>query len=148
MKKKTKIETTHRIWHTFYEWMIKTYGKDLHGKLQVHRVKNPETGKIHLLKYRNFNELELSRRVTGYEAMCKVKRYIGRYLPEIKIVHVDDSVFAGSDVLLIPHPAMGITVMFIPQCTTIQNQFFLYENHYKGLLKALKQMKDTYKPIK
>src|SRR5579859_5580156 len=137
MKKKSNIDTTHRVWHKFSDWLIKTYGKDLHGKWKVMRVKNPETKKIHHLKYRSFNDLELSRRLVGYEVMCKVKKYVERYLPEIKHVHVDDEVFAGSDLFLIPHPKMGISVLYIPQCTSIQNQFFLYENHFKALNKAL-----------
>ncbi len=38
----------------------------------------------------------------------------------------------------------GITMLFVPQSTTIQNQFFLYDNHYKDLMKALKEMKEVY----
>lgn len=143
-----KFSETHRVWHKFSDWLIKTYGKDLHGKWKIMRVKNPETGKIHQLKFRSFNDLELSRRLVGYEVLTKVKRYVERYLPEIKIVHVDDAVYAGSDLLLIPHPEMGITLLYIPQCTTVQNQLFLYENHYKELIQALKELKYVYKETK
>ena len=77
--------------------------------------------------------------------MCKINKYVAKKCHEIKIINCDDSVHAGSDILLIPHHSHGITVIFIPQCTNVQNQFFLYENHYKMLLKALKEMADVYK---
>lgn len=88
--------------------------------------------------------MELSRRLVGYDVMCKVEKFIKRYCPEIKIIGCDDSVYSGSYILLIPHPNHGITLMFIPQCTTIQNQFFLYEGHYNQLIKALEEMKNIY----
>ena len=47
--------------------------------------------------------------------------------------------------LLIPHINHGVTVMFIPQCTTIQNRFFLYGEDYKELINGLEKMKYVYK---
>ena len=140
-----KAKTTHEVWHKFYNWMVKTYGKDLHGAWQVMESKNAETGKPFKIKYRSYNELELSRRLVGYEVIEKVERYIKKCCPEIKTIHCDDHHHAGSIILLIPHPKMGISVIFIPQCTTIQNQFFLYENHCKALVKGLTEMKTVYK---
>lgn len=72
------------------------------------------------------------------------KEFVKRCCPEIKIVRCDDSNYAGSDLLLIPHPKHGITIMFIPQCTSIQNQFFLYENHYISLVRELNKMGKVY----
>ena len=95
-------------------------------------------------KHNMFNELELSRRIVGYEAMTKIRNYAKKN-PEIRIVGCDDSVHASSMIVLIPHPTMGITMMFIPQCTGVQNEMFLYPNHYKMLLDTLNEMRDTYK---
>lgn len=134
----------HKTWHKFSNWLIKTYGKDLHGKWEYMEVNIDGTKNTKKIKYRSFNELELSRRLVGYDVMVRVERYIKRYCPDIKILRCDDSVYSGSDILLIPHPNHGITIMFIPQCTSIQNQFFLYKNHYKVLVKALKEMKYVY----
>lgn len=145
--KETKLDvemkTTHQIWHKFSNWMVKTFGKDLHGEWEFMEGTGAN-GKKFKLKHRSFNDLELSRRLTGYEAMCKVEKFVKRSCLEIKIIRCDDSIYAGSDILLIPHPNHGITVIFIPQCTTIQNQFFLYKNHHKELVKALKEMETVY----
>lgn len=131
---------THKIWHKFYNYIVKTYGKDLHGEVQY---LYPETfGKKY--KYRQFNEDELYKRMVGFEVISRIEGYVKRYLPEIEIVRCDDAAYSGSTILLIPHPKHGITVFYIPQCTSIQNQFFLYENHYKSLLKSLKKMKKYY----
>lgn len=128
----------HKVWHKFSSWLTKTYGSDLYGEWQY----MDEEKKF---KYRSFDNKKLSERLVGYDVMIKIERYCKRYLPEIKIIHCDDAVYAGSNILLIPHPGHGITIMYIPQCTTIQNQFFLYENHYENLLQELKRMKDVFK---
>jgi hypothetical protein len=133
-----QAELTHKTWHKFSNWITKTFGKDLHGEWEYIELEKKKW------KYRSFNTLELSRRLVGYEVMCKIEKYIKRCCPEIKIIHCDDSVYAGSDILLIPHPKHGITIMFIPQCTNVQNQFFLYKGHYDDLIKALKTMKSVY----
>lgn len=139
-----EAKRSHAVWHKFSNWLVKTYGKDLHGKWQYMKFKDVN-GKIKKIKHRSFDELELSRRLVGYAAMCKVKKYIKRCCPEIKIIPCDDSVYAGSDILLIPHPEHGITIIFIPQCTTIQNQIFLYRGHYNFLMKELRNMRYVYK---
>lgn len=137
-------QTPHKTWHKFEKWLTKTFGKDLYSEWKF--MEFPQTnGKIKKIKYRDFNEYELSKRLSGYEAMCKIEKYINKYQPEIRIVKCDDSMYAGSFILLIPHPTHGITVMFIPQCTSIQNQFFLYEGHFKMLMKELTLMKKIYK---
>lgn len=138
-----QMKTTHQIWHKFSNWMVKTFGKDLHGEWEFMEGIGAN-GKKFKIKHRSFNDLELSRRLTGYEAMCKVEKFVKICCPEIKIIRCDDSIYAGSDILLIPHPNHGITVIFIPQCTTVQNQFFLYKNHHKELVKALQEMETVY----
>lgn len=64
--------------------------------------------------------------------------------PEIKLVRVDDSHFCGSDLILIPHPDMGITVLFNPQCSRDNNEFFMYPGHIDHLISVLQEMKETY----
>lgn len=135
-----KIKSSHAVWHKFSNWMVKSFGSDLHGKWKVIKIKGHKD-----IKYRSFNDLELSRRLVGHEVMTKVRRYITRYCPEIIEINCDDTTYCGSTILLIPHPSHGITMMFIPQCTKIQNQIFLYERHYKQLTKALRTMKNVYK---
>lgn len=137
----TEVFNCHKTWHKFSNWMEKTFGQDLFGEWQDIQL-FPNGKKF---KHRDFNELEFNNRIAGYEVLCKIEKYVKRYCPEIKIVRCDDDSYSGSDILLIPHPTHGITVLFIPQCTTIQNKFFLYQGHYNSLLKALKEMKYVYK---
>jgi hypothetical protein len=138
-----KADKIHFIWHKFYNYIIRTYGKDLHGEVQYMEFKD-ENGKKRRLKHRSFNDYKLSHRLVGHEVIKRIENYCKRYLPEIKIVRCDDSVYSGSVILLVPHPNHGITVMFLPQCTNIQNQFFLYGGHYKQLMKALSEMESIY----
>ena len=130
------VDTTHRVWHQFHDWLIRTFGKDLYGEWQTMKIK--KTGKT--FRYRNYNEYELSKRLVGYEVMVKIERYVNRFCPEIKILKCDDDHHAGSFILLIPHPNHGITMLFIPQCTSVNNQMFLYSQHHSELMKAMKKM--------
>ena len=78
-----------------------------------------------------------------YKAICKIEEY-AKNNPEIKVVHCDDDVFASSIIVLIPHPTRGITVKFIPQCTELQNTFFLYDRSYEKFIETLNEMKYVY----
>lgn len=129
---------THKVWHKFSKFITNNYGKDLYSEYHYINVGKKK------LKYRNFNENELFRRLVGYEVITKIEKYVKKNCPEIRIVNCDDNVHSGSIILLIPHPKMGISVMFIPQCTNTQNVFFLYKNHYKNLMKNLTEMEDIY----
>ncbi len=80
----------------------------------------------------------------GYDVMERVEEYVKTH-PDVVELSVDDDVFASSDLVLVPHPTMGITVTFIPQCTNVQNTFFLYPNHIENLIKTLKEMQRKYK---
>jgi hypothetical protein len=126
MKKIENIKRAHSVWHQFSNWLTRKYGLDLYSEWITKEIVDNK-GKAHKLKYRNFNEYELSKRLVGYEVMEKINWYV-----------------KSSDILLIPHPKHGITIMFIPQCTSIQNQFFLYEGHYNMLMKELKEMEWVY----
>jgi hypothetical protein len=137
------VGETHKTWHKFSGWIGKTFGDDL---IEERTINLPlKNGKTKSIKYKDLNELELSKRLVGYEVMEKIEKYVARHCKDIKVVRCDDSVYAGSSLILVPHPKHGITIIFIPQCTNIQNQFFLYENHYKDLMKALREMKEVYK---
>ena len=74
--------------------------------------------------------------------MTTIEEYVKKH-PQIKIVRCDDSAYAGSDIVLIPHPKHGIRVMFFPQCTPIQNEFFLYGSDFQNLITALIKMSKT-----
>ena len=76
----------------------------------------------------------------GYEDQNLVESYAIEH-PEIKVVGVDDDDFCSSILVLIPHPTMGITVLFIPQCTSVQNSFFMYPGHIKGIEDAITELK-------
>jgi hypothetical protein len=139
-----ETDANHAVWHKFYNFISRAYGKDLYGKWQVMKIQNKDTGKKSYYKYRDFNEYELSKRLVGYEVMKKIDKYVQKN-PQIKRIPCDDSMYAGSDILLIPHIRHGITMIFIPQCTSIQNQMFLYQGHYKNFMKELKNMSYVYK---
>ena len=141
-KEMMHVKQTHAVWNKFYNWVVKSFGEDLYGEWLFMEVPQ-KNGKTKKLKYRNFNEFELSKRLVGYKVMQKIEKYANKNL-EIKIVRCDDSLYASSFLVLIPHPKHGITIMFIPQLTGIQNQFFLYEGHFKQLTKALSEMKNIY----
>ena len=133
----------HKTWHKFYRWLSKTYGKDLFTEGEPIKYKDAK-GKEKEFKFKHFNEFELSRRLGGADVIDKVEKYVKKYCPEIKIVRCDDSYYAGSIILLIPHPQHGITMMFIPQISGIQNQMFFYDGHFKMLMKAFNEMKGVY----
>lgn len=134
----------HEIWHKFCTYINKTFGSDLFGKWDYWWIQNSKTKKWSKIWFRDFNEKELYKRLVGYEIMERIRKWVERYCPEIKRISCDDSVYAGSNIFLIPHPKHGITVLFIPQCTDTQNIFFLYENHCKILIKELTEMRKVY----
>lgn len=114
-----RIKKIHGTYHKFHAWLVKTFSKGVPDHLQRH--------------------------LAGYEVMETVEKWIKRNAPEIKICWCDDDHHASSMLLLIPHPDLGITVMFIPQLTSVQNQFFLYGNHYQKLMEELGKMGKVYK---
>ena len=77
--------------------------------------------------------------LAGDEAIQHIDDY-ARDHPEIKIVPVDDSYFESGILVLVPHPSMGITTIFIPSSSPHQNTFFLYPGHFEMLKIALNQI--------
>lgn len=129
----------HETWHKLYKWLSKTYGKDLYSEWRYIEL---SSGKK--LKWRDFNDYELSKRLVGVNVIEKVEKYIRKNIPEIKVITCDDTSYTGSLILLVPHPSHGITFLYIPQSTSIQNHFFLYEGHYQSLIRALFAMRCVY----
>lgn len=85
------------------------------------------------------------KNIGGYENTTKLEKYCKKHLPEIEIVPCDDEMHAGSTLFLVPHPAHGITIVYAPQLSSIDNQFFLYGNHYKKLIEKLNKLEYVYK---
>jgi hypothetical protein len=123
-------ELTNKIWFHFCNYMKRWYYKK-----EKHFLSKGWSDR----EYKAFD----SSKMLGYSAMQKVERYEKKY-GGIKIVYVDDNVFAGSMLVLIPHDKMGITVIFIPQCTDEKDIFFLYPNHIKQLNKTIDEIKIEY----
>ena len=90
----------------------------------------------------------------GYDLMQRIRRYAERH-PEIVITGCDDDYHMNSDLVLIPHrfpkdsvarareagEYWGTTVLYLCQGATQPTQFFLYPEHEKSLLAALKSVK-------
>jgi len=127
-----RARKTHGIWYDFCDHMKKWYfirrptvhfrrGKVINGK-------------------RSFKEFS-STKMIGFRAMCRVDAYAEKH-PEIKVITVDDAFHAGSSVVLVPHPKMGITVIYIPQCATDDlNQFFMYPHCSATMIEEIAKMK-------
>ena len=89
------------------------------------------------------NERQLFKSLAGYEIMEKVEKYAKRH-KEIKISYVDDNNNSTSLMVYVSHPTHGITIIYIPQTTTISNTWFLYENHLDQIVETLTSMKGVY----
>jgi hypothetical protein len=113
----SEAKSVHIIWHKFDKWLVKTFGENYSSNL------------------------------SGYDAICKVEKYVRRNLPEIRIVQCDDFDYSSSIIVLVPHPRHGISVIFIPQTAEIGNKFFLYGSHYDCLVKELSDMKKVYENV-
>ena len=128
---------THGFWYDWVNYMERWYYKEVDDwKFDKKSKKLKKTEKI----VKQYDPKGL----VGYDVMKKVEAYVKTH-PDVVELSVDDSVFSSSDLVLIPHPTMGITVIFIPQCTNVQNTFFLYPNHIDNLIKTLKEMQKKYK---
>jgi hypothetical protein len=78
----------------------------------------------------------------GYDFMEAVDKFAEKN-PEVVVTSCDDSYFAGSSIVLIPHKGfekyMGTTIIIIPQLSGCEPcQMFLYPNHADQLIEALK----------
>ena len=123
-----EADETHKYYHAFCKYMSRWYFSK--GKRYTKDLSETK---------REFKFFDGSKMI-GYDAMLRIERY-AKLHPEIKVCRVDDDVFAGSILVLVPHPEMGITVFFVPQCTNTQNAFFLYPQDSKELIDTLVEMK-------
>jgi hypothetical protein len=120
----------HKIWYDFCDYMKEWYYKE---------VDEYEDG----VKTGNIVKFFDTAKMMGDECLNRVDYYAKKH-KEIKIVDVDDDTFCGASLVLIPHPKFGMTVIFIPQCTGVNNMFFLYSHHLQELQETLNDMSDKY----
>ena len=126
----SEANKSHKIWHKFCKHMSKWYYKE------AYEIEMDDDGKIHQGK--KYNEFDSSKMI-GYKCMQRCERYAKKN-KEIKIINVEDSVYSSSTIILIPHPNMGITVIFVPQCTEVGNHFFLYQEHAHNIVSEIHKM--------
>lgn len=129
-----QVGDVHKIYHEFCDYMKKWYYK------KEYFYKKDFTQSTRMIK-----EFDVSK-LTGYTAIQRGERFSKKYPDDIHIIHCDDDVFASSDLILVEHldkekkSFMGTTVIFIPQCTSVQNSFFLYPNHLDKLIQTLQKI--------
>lgn len=125
----------HREWYKFCDHMKKWYWSE-YSEVKIVKNEFIETGKM----LRDFD----SSKMVGYEAMERVENYANKN-KTVRLVRCDDSTHATAYLILVPHPEMGITVIFIPQCTTKQSEFFLYPSNINNLVTAISELKEFIK---
>lgn len=141
-KEKKKYGDIHALWHSFCDYMKKWY-YDMAPNWTIKGDDLVQTER----EYKHFN----INKVVGYKSISKIERFISKN-PAIARVVCDDSAHCGSRIYLIPHENKreywGTTVLFIPQCTKEQNNFFLYPNHLNNLIKELQKIQKRQKTKK
>ena len=85
------------------------------------------------------------KQLKGYELMEAADKWAEKH-PEVQTVVVDDDHHATSDLVIMPHENgkdfMGLTVLYIPQCTGENpTRFFLYPRAIQRLIEALSKHK-------
>ena len=129
----------HKLSESFFKHLQKKYYK-LEHKINL----NWQSSKR---KYRTYD----GTKVYGHGAMQHIEKFVNKH-PGIKIAWCDDDVHATSRLVFIPHRTnkdwMGVTVLFVPQCTNIQNKFFLYPEHVNDLIKTLREIKKEQGKLK
>jgi len=138
-----ECQAVHKVWYDFIDHFKKCY----YRMAQKGIFKNKKV----VLSKRKYKEFDINKMV-GYDAMTMMDKFVSANKSIIP-VRCDDSTHSGSSLYLIPHESrkdyMGTTVLFIPQCTKEQNNFFLYPDHLDKLIKELQKIqKRTKKKIK
>ena len=124
-----KSENIHKFWRDFAGHFMEWYYSEV-PDYEVINGEIIETTKL----YKQFDPSKM----IGYECMNQIDEYVKDH-PEIKVVGVDDDYFTGSYIVLVPHPKMGITAIYVPQNGS-DNNFFLYSGHARNLIEALEKM--------
>lgn len=128
--KSMNSKNTHQIFHSFCDHMKKWYF-EYYYPVTFNKKRNDFTTSTRKLKAFSSQDMQ------GYIAITRVENYAKKH-PEIEIVRCDDSVFSSSIIVLIPHPTMGITMIYIPQNNKeIKGELFLYPDHSDELIKKL-----------
>lgn len=104
-----------------------------------------DSDEIHRIwhKFSKFLDENCEPTPQGWDDIEAIEKYTQEN-PEIKIVPCDDDIHASSIIVLIPHPKMGISFMFVPQLTNVTNRLFLYGAHWEMLIKELNKMVYVY----
>lgn len=127
----------HATWHEFEAFLEQEFAADIAVKQTI------DIG-YKKIEYMHCDDLALANRLVGFEVQEKIIAYAELHKEDVKVVRCEDSVYASSIIVLVAHPKMGITTLFVPHCTKVQNQFFLYGSHYEQLMKAYKELKWVY----
>lgn len=123
-KIKDDSKEIYKIYFKFYKFLSKNFGSGLK-------------------KDESF-DYKLSERLSGFEVMEKIDKYV-KLNSDIKIVKCDDSFYSTSYIILVPLPKMAIRMFFVPQCTEIKNEIILGSYNIDNLFKELYKMKKKYK---
>jgi hypothetical protein len=118
-----------------------------------------ETKAMHALWFRFCKRFRLDKgqgpwAYNGYDFMRRVRALEGRKAWRgLHVLSCDDSYYSSSVLVLIEHEGRthyhGISVVVIPQCSGQPPcEFFLYEEHAKGVVKALQPLLKKYKKSK
>ncbi len=116
---------------------------DWNGKPNVHKV-------WHEFQ-RRFKKDDVYRSI-GFDLMVRVEKWAKKHPREVRCLHIDDSYFANSLLLLVEHRHargyMGTTAVVIPQCTGEKPiEFFLYPGDRDALIVALKSIRAAARPL-
>ena len=129
----------HQLWYKLNNYLKKWYFELRPG---VRFIK----GRYVQKKYKDV----VMEKVTGYTAMGRIDKFC-RENPDMKYVGCDDTLHTGSSLYLVPHKNKkeywGTTVIYVPQHGD-KNNFFLYPEHLKKLIKVLTEIDNEYEKLK
>ena len=103
-------------------------------------------GDIHAV-YHEFSEiLEILQDKHNYSIIEMADEFTEVYHEDTQLVPVDDEAHCGSSLVLIDHENdreyWGTTVVYLPQCSGVRAEFFLYPHHRRALIKALQVIEE------
>ena len=131
----------HQLWYKLNNYLKKWYFKLKPGFIIVN-------GKFVEGK-RKYKTADIEK-VTGYTAMGRMDKFC-RENPDIKWAGCDDTLFTGSTLYFVPHKDKdkywGTTVIYVPQ-NGDNNNFFLYPDHLKNMIKVLTEIDNEYEKLK
>lgn len=120
--------STHLTWWRFCDYIERKWGQETADS--------------------RFSTGSLIDNLCGWEVQVALEKWCKRYAPDIKIVRVDDDVHSSSCLFLVPHPEHGISVVFVPQNTTVHSTFFFYRRGFQQMKKALVELEYVFEKEK